>query len=731
MKRFNFPILFFVLILCFSLAAAIEAPTVTSSTHPDQSRWYNNRSIKFEWGPVERATGYSFVLNSVEEDSPTADCENVTDKKYGEKVDGVYYFHIQTCKGSERSETVHYRIKTDRSGPAAPPNPKATPTEDGGLELSWEESEDGYSGLKGYELFRGYQRGFSILTESDKLATADELQTNHYKDINGLREGRAYYYKARPIDKAGNIGRTSVEFWNRTITSCDMDISINITKEDNNLLIDVTSEGGDMIKAYLKITPVDQDSIILDEDNSTEALSGSYDLSQSIDGDIIILLESKDLDGDRCDMNRTFVWDTVQPEAEWVNPADNAKIGGITVLTVRAVDPGVNPSGITSVDLFYKLAEDWVNITTLSEGTDDMYSYDWNTLDVPNGRATLKAVVNDLGGNSAETEIRTTIENLGTLKNAADSAINAAKNRELEAIEKRAELAERNISLGEFDRLVEWADNNTVEANDLFRRGNQYVAAKRVADNASALYQQAIGLISYGEYKSDEYSYSKRTVKSKMQEEGLATALAEEAESLIDSLDLKRTLQILKVTTEGENDYYQANFVISLKNNTDNSIDVQVVEVIPKQLIRNASDIACSKDLNVLEEDPIIRIGFDPLAPEEETEFIYGFKGHLSKTESDGLISDKIINEFNIPPIVLNKSTYVGRDSFQRGFNLMALIAPLLSFAEQYGIGPNMLLLIGGILAVLILVGIIIVLIIVIALVFIRRRRKQKSLYYK
>ena len=73
-----------------------QGPIVTSSTHPDQSRWYATDSALLEWATDEKTEYYSYILDdepiSVPDDIPEPNRQTVS---YSNVPDGVHYFHIK------------------------------------------------------------------------------------------------------------------------------------------------------------------------------------------------------------------------------------------------------------------------------------------------------------------------------------------------------------------------------------------------------------------------------------------------------------------------------------------------------------------------------------------------------------------------------------------------------------------------------------------------------------
>lgn len=104
--------------------SSISSPIVTSVTHPNQDKWYNNNDLSISWGVKESLSGidgFSWLLDSSENTVPKEikmtdeNSINITNLQ-----DGVFYFHIRAVdKAGNWSETSHYKIMIDKTPPTA------------------------------------------------------------------------------------------------------------------------------------------------------------------------------------------------------------------------------------------------------------------------------------------------------------------------------------------------------------------------------------------------------------------------------------------------------------------------------------------------------------------------------------------------------------------------------------------------------------------------------------
>ena len=91
-----------------------QGPTVTSPTHPDQSRWYGSNNIVLKWSGDNNTDSYSYLLDSepvtVPDDIPEQNKEEVS---YAKIEDGAHYFHIKAHAASVWGGVTHFAVRLD------------------------------------------------------------------------------------------------------------------------------------------------------------------------------------------------------------------------------------------------------------------------------------------------------------------------------------------------------------------------------------------------------------------------------------------------------------------------------------------------------------------------------------------------------------------------------------------------------------------------------------------
>lgn len=98
--------------------APVSAPVVSSSTHPDQSSWYQEKTVELSWTAPPGSDGFSYALNQNAGTIPDDVSEGAgTEKTYPNLADGIHYFHIKAHGTSEWGATTHFRIQIDTTPP--------------------------------------------------------------------------------------------------------------------------------------------------------------------------------------------------------------------------------------------------------------------------------------------------------------------------------------------------------------------------------------------------------------------------------------------------------------------------------------------------------------------------------------------------------------------------------------------------------------------------------------
>jgi len=190
----------------YSLSLAPPAgPVISSSSHPDQERWYNSNDITFIWTAPENASGYSYVFDNNPNTIPDGETE-ITETSINLKAphDGLWYFSLR-AKGSLWGGTSHFVTRIDTTVPAEF-EPQISPKflTEANRAIATFQTTDSPSGLDHYEvkIISSDASGSSVtaFTEATSPYLLPELSSGQYKLI------------VRAVDRAGNYREVEKSF---------------------------------------------------------------------------------------------------------------------------------------------------------------------------------------------------------------------------------------------------------------------------------------------------------------------------------------------------------------------------------------------------------------------------------------------------------------------------------------------------------------------------------------
>ena len=94
------------------------APTIWSSTHPDENKWYSNKNPKFSWTLSPDVDAVKLLYDQFSDSQPTLlYSPPISERELGGVQDGIWYFHIQFRNGKGWGETAHFRVQIDTEPP--------------------------------------------------------------------------------------------------------------------------------------------------------------------------------------------------------------------------------------------------------------------------------------------------------------------------------------------------------------------------------------------------------------------------------------------------------------------------------------------------------------------------------------------------------------------------------------------------------------------------------------
>lgn len=127
-------------------------PIVTSTSHPDPSKWYKDRAVTFTW---EGADEYNWVFDQSPDTIPATNSKgSATSTTIGGVADGVWYIHVRGVKGNKWGATTTFKVQVDGSPPPGfslgfDPEPSTDPS---ALPVITFQTDGAQAGIDRYEL---------------------------------------------------------------------------------------------------------------------------------------------------------------------------------------------------------------------------------------------------------------------------------------------------------------------------------------------------------------------------------------------------------------------------------------------------------------------------------------------------------------------------------------------------------------------------------------------------
>ncbi|MDP1688536.1 MAG: cohesin domain-containing protein [bacterium] len=179
-------------------------PLISSPTHPDQGKWYQNNSPVFIWTRSSLTESYSYKIDHDPKGLPdqVADSSSTT-VSYNNIGNGIWYFHLIEKASGVWGGASHYAVKIDNELPD-PFTVNATPSKEtiSQSPVFRFSTSDGFSGLDHYEM------KIVPLSSGEKEGVEFFRVSSPYQAVN-WKVGR-YLVVVRAIDNAGNTKDESV-----------------------------------------------------------------------------------------------------------------------------------------------------------------------------------------------------------------------------------------------------------------------------------------------------------------------------------------------------------------------------------------------------------------------------------------------------------------------------------------------------------------------------------------
>jgi len=103
-------------LLFYKKAPKPAAPEISSTTHPDQNKWYGKDNVTLSW--TKTGTLFSYVLDKSPTTIPDTNPEgSLTNMSYNKIGGGTWYFHVRAGGDTGWGNTSHFRMKIDVTPP--------------------------------------------------------------------------------------------------------------------------------------------------------------------------------------------------------------------------------------------------------------------------------------------------------------------------------------------------------------------------------------------------------------------------------------------------------------------------------------------------------------------------------------------------------------------------------------------------------------------------------------
>ena len=259
------------------IPAVVSSFEISSSTHPNQDKWYSNKNPVFEWQLPSDARSVKLVLAKNLSSPPLIAYDPpISRKELSDVADGVWYFKVQFDTGRVSKPIATYKFQIDTQEPADfivdrideddLTNPRP--------ELVFE-SSDGLSGIDRYEMKIGDGDWFNI---------EPNLAGKPYK-LSFLLPG-THEVLLKAIDKAGNSTSSNIKVVVKPVSipkPSIKEIFFPQTKIDNVTIVkeeatvkEATVKGIVMVKdVAIKVVAVKVDVLKLEDGNTFGQISGS------------------------------------------------------------------------------------------------------------------------------------------------------------------------------------------------------------------------------------------------------------------------------------------------------------------------------------------------------------------------------------------------------------------------------------------------------------------------
>jgi len=234
-------------------------PVITSPTHADQDKWYNETTVVFKWELPEGITGVSIAFdeNPVIDPGPSSD-GLFSEKTYENVKDGAWYLHLKYKDGSRWGTTAHFRVMIDTVAPL-PFEINVRQNADDWPELLFETS-DKDSGLDKYLVYAG-----SLEKEPFEVGAG----AKSFK-VSNLNIGDQIAM-VKAIDRAGNERLATTQFTIEPIKAPVIENYTSEIKSSDQFFMNGSAPESGVVNVY-----IEKDGKIIVMASTTSDISGRW-----------------------------------------------------------------------------------------------------------------------------------------------------------------------------------------------------------------------------------------------------------------------------------------------------------------------------------------------------------------------------------------------------------------------------------------------------------------------
>jgi len=263
----------------FTLASAGETPpvpqteapatgnafSITSTTHPDQTKWYADNTPEFLWNLPSGALEVRTLIGKNPSGTPSVSyLPPISKKKIDELPDGTYYFALQVRTADGWSAVSRYRVNIDTT----PPKPFSIIFPHGSK--GWEpqpvvffNTTDGESGVSHYDIKVG--------SDTKPVKTAPVTESNPY--VLPSQTPGTYTLLVTAVDNAGNVRNGSADFTIEAIDAPTITYYPETMEEGDILKIRGTTYPNSDVTGYIR-----EGDTLISEEYTRSNSSGDFSL---------------------------------------------------------------------------------------------------------------------------------------------------------------------------------------------------------------------------------------------------------------------------------------------------------------------------------------------------------------------------------------------------------------------------------------------------------------------